>query len=55
LAGGPPVVSSLRRSPQSKEGSERVEAKLDELLHRVDPDEGEKLIAELDRKFHRTA
>jgi hypothetical protein len=42
-------------SPQSKEGSERVEAKLDELLRKVDPDEGDKLIAKFDRKFHRTA
>lgn len=41
-------------SPQSKEGSERVEAKIDELLRCVEPKEADKLIAKLDRDFHRT-
>ncbi len=40
-------------SPQSKEGSERVEAKLDEVLRRIDPEEGDALIAKLDREFYR--
>lgn len=38
-------------SPQSKEGSERVEAEVDEILRQLDPEEGEQLIAKLDRKF----
>ena len=41
-------------SPQSKEGSERLEAKIDELLRCVEPKEADKLIAKLDRDFHRT-
>jgi hypothetical protein len=41
-------------SPQSKEGSERVEAKIDELLRCVEPKEADKLIAKLDRDFHCT-
>jgi hypothetical protein len=42
-----------RGSPQSKEGDERQEAKLDALLRLVDADEAEKIIARLDRKFER--
>ena len=41
-------------SPQSKEGSERVEAKIDEILKALEKEDGAKLIARLDRKFHRT-
>jgi hypothetical protein len=39
-------------SPQSKEGSDRVEAKVDEILKRVAPKkEGEKIISELDEAY----
>ena len=38
-------------SPQSKEGDDRVEAKLDEILRRVDPDNGEKIIREIDQFY----
>jgi hypothetical protein len=41
-------------SPQSKEGSERMEAKVDAILRRVDPD-GEDLIARLDDTYAKTA
>jgi Domain of unknown function (DUF6766) len=40
-------------SPQSREGDERKEAKLDAILEAVDKD-GKKTVAALDRKFHRT-
>ena len=40
-------------SPQSKEGTDRLEAKLDAILRKVDPDKGERLIAELDDTFCR--
>ena len=39
-------------SPQSREGDERKEAKLDAILEAVDKD-GKKTVATLDRKFHR--
>jgi len=39
-------------SPQSREGDERKEAKLDALLRRAGP-EGERVIAELDAKYPR--
>ena len=39
-------------SPQSREGDERKEAKLDAILRRLGPD-GERTIAELDRKYPR--
>jgi hypothetical protein len=39
-------------SPQSREGDERKEAKLDAILQAVDKG-GKKTIAALDRKFHR--
>ena len=39
-------------SPQSREGDERKEAKLDAILEAVDKD-GRKTVAALDRKFHR--
>src|SRR5688572_24940008 len=42
-------------SPQSKEGNERVEAKLDEILRHLNKEEADKLIAKLDRQFHRTS
>ncbi|WMT92792.1 DUF6766 family protein [Pelagibacterium sp. H642] len=35
-------------SPQSKEGSDRIEAKIDEILKRVDPKGAEGVINELD-------
>lgn len=38
-------------SPQSKEGSDRVEAKVDEILKRVAPKEGEAIITELDEAY----
>jgi hypothetical protein len=41
-------------SPQSKEGDERKEAKLDAILRRLDPDGGEETIRRLDREFLRT-
>ena len=40
-------------SPQSREGDERKEAKLDAILEAVDK-EGKKKVSALDRKFHRT-
>ena len=41
-------------SPQSKEGDERKEAKLDAILRRLDPENADKVIRELDVQFHRT-
>lgn len=38
-------------SPQSKEGSDRVEAKIDEILRRVHPDGAEALIGEIDDDY----
>jgi hypothetical protein len=40
-------------SPQSKEGNDRQEEKLDAILRKVDPDRGDQIIAELDRRFAR--
>ena len=40
-------------SPQSKEGDDRKEAKLDEILRRLDPEGAEQLIHALDIKFQR--
>lgn len=40
-------------SPQSKEGDDRKEAKLDAILSAVDAKEGKNLIAKLDKEFHR--
>ena len=40
-------------SPQSKEGSDRMEAKLDAVLRKLDPDKADRLIAELDDTFCR--
>jgi hypothetical protein len=40
-------------SPQSREGDERKEAKLDAILRKVDPEEGERIIATLDREYDR--
>jgi hypothetical protein len=42
-------------SPQSKEGDDRKEAKLDAILAAVDAKDGKNLIARLDREFHRNA
>ncbi|MFB9951459.1 DUF6766 family protein [Rhizobium puerariae] len=38
-------------SPQSKEGSDRLEAKIDVILRRVDPVDGEGVIHELDERY----
>lgn len=38
-------------SPQSKEGDDRMEAKLDEILRRIEPGEAERLIADLDERY----
>lgn len=40
-------------SPQSKEGDDRKEEKLDAILRTVDPKRAEKIIASLDRKYSR--
>jgi hypothetical protein len=40
-------------SPQSKEGDERKEEKLDELLRLIGKKEGEKIIARLDNRYPR--
>jgi hypothetical protein len=40
-------------SPQSKEGNDRVEEKIDAILRRIDPESGDRTIAELDRRFER--
>jgi len=40
-------------SPQSKEGDDRKEAKLDAILLAVDEKQGRDLIDRLDRQFHR--
>ena len=38
-------------SPQSKEGSDRVEAKIDAILRTVDPRKADEVIEELDRAY----
>lgn len=38
-------------SPQSKEGDERIEAKLDYILKNIDPENQQKIIKDLERKF----
>src|SRR5688500_12566443 len=38
-------------SPQSKEGHDRIEAKLDAILRKLDPKDAERVIAELDGKY----
>ena len=38
-------------SPQSKEGDDRMEAKIDEILRRVDPRGGEGIIRKLDEDY----
>ncbi len=38
-------------SPQSKEGDDRMETKLDAVLRKVDPDDGDRLIDEIDRDY----
>jgi hypothetical protein len=40
-------------SPQSKESDDRKEAKLDAILRRLDPENGEEVIHQLDRNFLR--
>ena len=41
-------------SPQSREGDERKEAKLDAIIKALDPKEGEKTLRAIDRKFQRS-
>jgi hypothetical protein len=41
-------------SPQSKEGDDRKEAKLDAILEAVDPENGKKLVDRLDKQFRRS-
>lgn len=38
-------------SPQSKEEDDRMEAKIDELLKKLDPERAEAIIADLDRRY----
>jgi len=38
-------------SPQSKEGDDRMEAKIDEILRRVDPQNAEQIIKTLDEDY----
>ena len=38
-------------SPQSKEGSDRLEAKVDAILKKIDPSEGKEIIADLDHRY----
>jgi hypothetical protein len=38
-------------SPQSKEGNDRMEAKIDALLHRTDPEAADRVIAEIDAAY----
>ncbi|WP_186417380.1 DUF6766 family protein [Bosea sp. CS1GBMeth4] len=38
-------------SPQSKEGDDRIEAKLDAILRAVDREDADKLISEIDRDY----
>ena len=38
-------------SPQSKEGDDRIEAKLDAILAAVDPKNADKLLDEIDREY----
>jgi hypothetical protein len=41
-------------SPQSKEGDERKEEKLDEILKKIDLKDGARIVAKLDEKYPRT-
>jgi hypothetical protein len=38
-------------SPQSKEGDDRIEAKIDEILRKVDPQNAERIIETLDEDY----
>jgi hypothetical protein len=38
-------------SPQSKEGTDRLEAKVDAILRRVEPSDGDRLIAAIDEDY----
>jgi len=38
-------------SPQSKEGDDRMEAKIDEILRKVDPQNAERIISSLDEDY----
>jgi hypothetical protein len=44
-------VFRISGSPQSREGDERREAKLDAILCSIDKQTGDEVIAELDRKY----
>jgi hypothetical protein len=38
-------------SPQSKEGDDRMEAKLDAIIRRIEPEKAEEIIEEIDRVY----
>ena len=38
-------------SPQSKEGDDRIEAKIDAILLAVEPEKGNRLVDEIDREY----
>jgi hypothetical protein len=38
-------------SPQSKEGNDRIEAKIDAILRRVDPEGGDRKVSEIDELY----
>ena len=38
-------------SPQSREGNDRMEAKLDELLKKIDPQNGERIVEMIDDAY----
>ena len=40
-------------SSQSKESDDRLEEKIDLLIHKLEPENGKQLIQELDRKYPR--
>jgi lysylphosphatidylglycerol synthetase-like protein (DUF2156 family) len=40
-------------SPQSREGDDRKEEKIDAILRRLDPEHGQKTIADIDEKYTR--
>ena len=43
-----------RGSPQSKEGDERIEKKIDIIIKKIDPENADKEIKNIDRKYFRT-
>lgn len=40
-------------SPQSKEGDDRKEEKLDAIIRQLDPENGQKLIDQIDKRFYK--